>query len=154
MRPPGKRTLCWNSLLDGDIITSTVFAEKAGVDVKAASSFLCSMVRIGKARRTGTKSGPFVRFQKGTHAREIVPRRKDELSTAEVGEAILKVVDDLRSALQGARADLKRAVEENRRLKQLHNQSQEKVIELSRKLNGLKTRSVSLSDLQKVVDNP
>jgi len=129
----------WKGLPIGEKLTATQLREKLGLgeDARATvSGFLSRQALTGRAIKEGKREG-LILYKKvaPAEAPKRQPRREErELSDRDIGNAVLKVIDTLKTQLTDERATVKDLVEENKQLKQLYDQAQAKILELNEEL--------------------
>ena len=146
----------WKGFEIGEKITSNQMLERLGLDVTAratVSGFLSRQVLTGHAIKDGKREN-LILYKKvaAAEARKERPRCEErEVTDRDIGNAVLKVIDNLKDKLRDERATVKDLVEENKQLKQLYEQAQAKILQLNEELQKREpSREVKLSDLQEL----
>lgn len=146
----------WEDLEIGQKITANQLLEKLGLDQTAratVSSFLSRELSKGQAIKEGKREG-FTLYKKVAPAearKERLSREERELTDRDIGNAVLKVIDNLKAELRSEKEIVKDLVEENKQLKQIYDQAQAKILELNQELQKREpTREVKLSELREL----
>lgn len=150
----------WDGVPVGKKITSLGLLRRAKVkktetSVKRFSSFLGRMVKKGEAIRIKEANNRLVHYQKVNRSRIKLQRIKTQRPTTEfnlhqLGESILRIIDErkneikmLKDQLKQSHIDMRALVDQKKELDELYMQAQEKILAL----NSGKGKSIKLNEL-------
>jgi hypothetical protein len=146
----------WDGLEIGQKITERELRERGGLDQSArrtVASFLSRRIRRREAVKDGKRDG-FTLYKKiaAAEAPKGQPRPEErEITDREIGNAVLKVIDNLKAQLRSEKETTKDLIEENKQLKDLYEKAQTRILELNEELQRREPgKAVKMSDLQEL----